>query len=352
MRDLSNKSVHSLCYAPHTSLYFDVSGNVRVCCHNYSHPAGNILKNSLDEIWNGEKIKILRAALENNDFGPGCDFCRFQTEGGNFSNAAILRFDRFAVSSDHQWPSQMEFSISNSCNLECVMCRGLWSSAIRARREKLPPLPRVYPDTFWSSLRRYLPHLERMRFLGGEPLLIVEYFELWSMMIDGGLATPCHVTTNGTQYNGNVERIMEHIPMSFAVSMDGATKATVESIRVNAIYEEVIANARKFREYTRERKTDFALTYCLMRLNWHEFGDFCELGDDWDCSVAVNTVTSPPEFGIYDLPLAELRKILEAMEKQAIGLESRLKRNKTVWFGELDRVRAKVLAAERSRDAH
>jgi sulfatase maturation enzyme AslB (radical SAM superfamily) len=57
-------------------------------------------------------------------------------------------------------------------------------------------------------------------------------------MIAEGLATPCHITTNGTQYNSSIERIMDALPMSFAVSLDGATKETVESIRVNANYEE------------------------------------------------------------------------------------------------------------------
>lgn len=345
-RDFSNKSVRSLCYAPHSSLYFDTSGNVRVCCHNYAHPAGNILKNSLDEIWNGEKIRILRAALERNSFGPGCDFCHFQTAEGNFANAAMLRFDRFPIPPELQWPSQMEFSISNACNLECVMCRGQWSSAIRAHREKLPPLPRLYSEAFFAALRKYLPHLKRLRFLGGEPFLIAEYFRLWDTMIADGLATPCHITTNGTQYNRNVEFVMDRIPMSFAVSIDGATKATVELIRVNAVYEEVMENARRFREYARQRKTDFALTYCLMRLNWHEFGDFCQLADEWDCSVAINTVVNPPEFGIYTLPMPELRKILKSLEEQAVSLQPQLKRNKSVWFGELDRIRAKVRASE------
>jgi MoaA/NifB/PqqE/SkfB family radical SAM enzyme len=345
-RDLSNKSIHSLCYAPHASLYFDTSGNARVCCHNYAHPAGNILKESLDDIWNGAKIKVLRAALENNSFGPGCEFCRFQTAEGSFANAAMLRFDRFAIESELEWPQQMEFSISNSCNLECVMCRGQWSSAIRARREKLPPLPRLYSDTFFDSLRKYLPHLKRMRFLGGEPFLIAEYFRLWDTMIEDGLAIPCHITTNGTQYNRNVERVMEHIPMSFAVSMDGARKTTVEAIRVNAVYEEVMENARRFREYARTRKTDFAVTYCLMRLNWQEFGEFCEMAEAWDCSVALNTVVNPPEFGIYSLAVEDLRKVLDGMERQAPELQSRLKRNKSVWFGELERIRAKVRAGE------
>ena len=127
--------------------------------------------------------------------------------------------------------------------------------------------------------------------------------------------------------------------MGFAVSMDGATKATLESIRVNAKYEEVMENARRFREYARAKKTSFSITYCLMRQNWHEFGDFCLMADSWDCPVGLNTVVQPPEFGIYSLPMEDLRKIFDAMERQAPRLESTLKRNKSLWFGELERIR-------------
>lgn len=340
-RHLPDKAVRALCYAPYASLYFDNQGNVRVCCHNWEHPAGNILKNSIDEIWQGLKVGILRDALKNYRFGPGCDFCQVQT-AETFANATMRRYDRFAVLEETPlWPQQMEFSVSNSCNLECIMCRGLWSSAIRARREKLPPLPRLYSDAFFESLWKYLPHVKQLKFLGGEPFLIVEYYKLWGRMIADGLAIPCHVTTNGTQYNSKVEHVLEHVPMGFAVSMDGATKATLESIRVNAKYEQVMENARRFREYARARKTSFSLTYCLMRQNWHEFGEFCLLADSWDCPVGLNTVVQPPEFGIYSLPVDELCKVLAAMEAQAPALETALEKNRSIWFGELERIRVK-----------
>jgi radical SAM protein with 4Fe4S-binding SPASM domain len=340
-RDFSNKAVRSLCYAPYNSLYFDNEGNVRVCCHNWKHRVGNILKNTLDEIWHGAQIQILRDALKGYKFGPGCEFCEFRT-AETFNNLSMRHFDRFPIISDPpEWPQQMEFSISNSCNLECIMCRGLWSSAIRARREKLPPLPRLYGDSFFESLWKYLPHLRQLKFLGGEPFLIAEYYKLWDRMISDGLRVPCHVTTNGTQYNAKVERILNNIPMSFSVSMDGATKETVESIRVNAKYNEVMEHARRFREYAREQNTTFSLTYCLMRQNWHELGDYCLLADSWDVPVWINTVVQPQGFGIYDLPIEQFRKVHEGMEAQVPRLESALKRNKSIWFGELERIRMK-----------
>jgi len=344
-RDFSDKAVRALCYAPYTSLYFDTRGNVRACCHNFDHPLGNILDSSIDDIWHGARNRALRESLSAYRFGPGCDFCAFRMAGGTQENLSMPKFDRFAVeSAAPAWPRQMEFSISNVCNLECIMCRGEWSSAIRKRREKLPPLPRLYGKAFFESLRKYLPHLQRAKFLGGEPFLIREYFWLWEMMIADGLVVPCHVTTNGTQLTPRVEKVIERIPMAFSISLDGVSKETVERVRVNADFEVQMRNVARFRDYTRERGTSFSLTFCLMRQNWHEFGDYCLMADEWDCAVGVNTVLQPPEFGVYTLPPAELRKIVAAMERQAGALGTKLRRNRAVWFGELERLRHHCMA--------
>jgi MoaA/NifB/PqqE/SkfB family radical SAM enzyme len=339
-RAIADKAVESLCYAPHTNLFFAQTGQVRACCWNWGHVLGNALHDSIDDIWHGAQIQILRRALEGMEFGPGCEFCDRQTATGWIANPPMRHFDTFAVpAAVPEWPQRMEFSISNSCNLECIMCNGTFSSAIRAHREKLPPMRTLYSGAFIESLRKYLPHLVRAKFLGGEPFLIAEYYQIWDMMIADRLTTPCHITTNGTQYNDRIERAMDALPLGFAVSLDGATKKTVESIRVNANYDEQMRILKRFREYTRERKTDLSLTFCFMRQNWFEFADFCLFGEELGCHVGVNTVGKPPECAVYNLPVEELRKIYRKMEQQTLLLEPHLKLNRVVWFAELDRVR-------------
>jgi MoaA/NifB/PqqE/SkfB family radical SAM enzyme len=247
-----------------------------------------------------------------------------------------------------QWPKRMEFSISNTCNLECIMCNGNFSSAIRSHREHLPPIKKAYSPEFIESLRKYMPHLEKAKFLGGEPFLVTEYYTIWQMILEEGPHVKCHITTNGTQFNSRVEKFMEKLNFSFAVSLDGATKGTVESIRVNANYDEQLAILKRLREYTRERKTDLSLTFCFMRPNWHEFGDFCLFADEWGCNVGVNTVHRPPHLSVNNLPAQELRKIVDTMEAQAVRLDSLLKRNRAAWFAELDRLRRRYANMEQT----
>ncbi len=85
-------------------------------------------------------------------------------------------------------------------------------------------LPKPYSDHFFAELRKYLPHLKFAKFLGGEPFLAQESYRIWDMMVEDKLQIPCHVTTNGTQWNERVERVLEHVPCSFSISMDGVTK--------------------------------------------------------------------------------------------------------------------------------
>jgi len=346
-RDLSRKAFRSGCYAPFTSLYFSAQGDVRVCCHNESHPVGNVRQNSIREIWGSESLRELRSAIRRYDFSLGCEFCAWQVNTRQFIRVPITRWDRFTVSSETpEWPQMMEFSMNNTCNLECIMCDGRFSSAIRAHREKLPALPRCYSDAFFAELRSYLPHLQIAKFLGGEPFLQAECFRIWDMLIEDCINLPITVTTNGTQFNARVERILEKLPVGIAVSVDGFRKETVESIRVNANYDLLIENVMRFRAYAKAKKTTFGLTYCLMRRNWQEFADFCVFAEELDCSVWVNVVRRPAELSLYTLHLDDLDQIVAAMEQQASMLEFRMGRNYPIWENEINRLRTRCSGAE------
>lgn len=339
-RDLASKGFRSSCYAPFVTLYLDQRGNARACCHNDQVPLGNVSTMRLREIWEGPAASALRAALIEYRFDRGCRFCAWQVAAGNMTSPMAVGYDRYdAQSPAPAWPQALEFSLSNACNLQCVMCRGEWSSSIRALREKLPPLPRVYDDRFFDDLREFLPHLRYAKFLGGEPFLAAENHRIWDAMAELGLRTPIHVTTNGTQWNARVERVLDRFPVSFSVSMDGATRETVERVRVGAKFDEVRANVLRFREYAKRRGTTCSLTYCLMIPNWREFAAYLRFADELDVDVYVNTVIEPTELSLYALPPDELADVVAALDREAPEAERTLRRNVGVWRTELDRLR-------------
>ena len=307
-------AVPTACHAPFVSMYFTAKGDVLACCQSTITPLGNVTESRLEDIWRGPRAEALRARLRAFDLPPECRFCQWQLDDGNADAAYARNFDHLARDDAAGWPTQLEFAISNRCNLECVMCNGDFSSTIRSRRERRPPLPTVYGESFYEQLRPFLEHLDVARFLGGEPFLVPEYQRIWDLIVETGRQVACDVTTNGTVWTPRMEATLAALPFSIAVSLDGITRQTVEAVRVGAAFDTVMANVERFGAYCAARGTPFALTYCLMVPNWQEFPDFLAFAGERGADVFVNTVNWPSHLSLYVLPPDELSAIADALE--------------------------------------
>lgn len=338
-RQRRDTAIKSLCYAPFVELTFSPDGNASACCFSRSHSLGNVRQHRLDEIWRGERIQQFRAQLQNYTFPSGCEFCAWSLKAGNFRAHPTLSYDHLPIHNDVRWPSRIEFAMSNTCNLACVMCTGEYSSVIRAK-EGLPPMPAAYDEQFFQDLALYLPHVHELSFLGGEPFLQEECFRIWDMLIEGGLSPLCHVTTNGSLYDDRVERVLQNLPVNLSISIDGITKRTYESIRVNSTYENVMKNLHRFNCYAHgetdrhpaKRMPYLQLNYCVMQQNWQEVPDFFRFAESVGARVAMVLVTHPPQCSIFALPQKDLREVVTALEAQTSALSRDLSRNRTSWL--------------------
>lgn len=329
----------NVCRAPFTSMYLDQHGSVRACCQNTDHPLGNITQARLRDIWDGDQAKILRDAMLQHDLEHGCAFCKWQVAEGNDGLVFARTFDHLrAESLAPQWPKQLELSMSNACNLQCVMCNGDWSSAIRTHREGKAPLPQVYDDQFFEDLRPFLEHVEVVKILGGEPFLGKESLQVMEMLVEMGSTAEVHVTTNGTQWSPRVERILEKLPMVIVVSLDGVDKAGYESIRIGSNLDVVLENIDRFRGYAAAHGTAVNLAHCLMTSNWRGFPDFLRFADGRDLRAYVNTVTYPNSLSLFHLPPARLREIVEHYRSVDAELSAELGLNRALWKDQLSRL--------------
>ena len=259
-------------------------------------------------------------------------------------------FDEHPVAGEHpEWPVQMEFSMTNSCNLQCVMCNGDWSSSIRAHREHRPPLPEVYGEAFFEELADFLPHLSKTNFLGGEPFLGKEPLRVLNMLAELDHPPDVAVTTNGTQWSPRIEQICERLPISFVLSLDGITKDTYEAIRVGADFDQVMANLDRFQSYARRNGTMVTLAHCLMRANWHEFSRLLRFAEDRGMEVGMNEVLFPVELSLFQLPPAELREVVETMERDDGGIAASLDLLRPVWDGQLAALRHRLESLEQGQ---
>ena len=297
---------------------------------------------SLAEIQTGRSATDLRNAILRGDLSLGCEFCAHAARTGDHSNTYARRFDDLAMVEAGSPPIQLEIALSNTCNLQCTMCNGEWSSAIRSQREHLPPLPKAYGDAFFDELADRLGALRRVELYGGEPFLGREPLRLLELLVEQAPQVEVAITTNGTIWNDRVARLMATLPISIMVSVDGATRETYESIRVGASWDEVTRNIERFRSACKASGTRFGLAHCLMVENWQEFPDMVAWAAELHADLFVNTVDFPLDVSLFELPADQLREVVTGLERREAEVRSLPRDWVAVWDGELDRLRRRL----------
>ena len=308
----TDKSI--VCHAPTVKLNFEQNGTVRACCYNTVHILGNWPAQSIKEIWTGDKITELREYIAKNDLGDGCSICGKMLESGNYQGAKSRYYDEFLPNRIHNramryisslqnnfiYPKVMEFELSNTCNLECVMCNGYFSSSIRKNREHLPPMVSPYDDRFVDQLEEFIPHLTDAKFLGGEPFMIDIYIKIWERIRKINPGVRIHITTNGTFLNERIKELLEGLKVGIIVSIDTIVPDTYKSIRVNGNLSKVLENVEYFRQYTRRKRTFMSIAACPMTNNWREIPQLMDFCLQRGIAMFLNIVYYPRELSFED----------------------------------------------------
>ncbi len=339
-RDLARQWQWSACYAPLTSMYLDQFGIARACCQNTDHPLGDIGTSTLREIWDSAATTQLRQALAGGNLDQGCDFCAWQVSEDGASSPFSRLYDTYPVGYRRRprWPKQLEFSVTNTCNLQCVMCNGDWSSTIRSRREGRPPLPSAYPERFFEELVDFIPHLREAKFTGGEPFLGSEPLRIMDLLAEHGSANLIgNVVTNATTYTDRVDRFLHSVKPWVTVSLDGGTPEVYERIRVGASFSKVLANIDRFAAVVRRRGAGMNLSHCLMVDNWQTFPQFLQLAESRGLDVFVNTVRFPAQHSLFHLPAADLAEVVSHLSARSGEVAATVSGNRlSVWHDQLD----------------
>ncbi|HXH18192.1 MAG TPA: radical SAM protein [Chitinophagales bacterium] len=308
----SLKAYDKFCYAPFSSLYFAHEGRVLACCENRTHVLGTYPQNSICEIWNGAAAVELRQYISEFNLAHGCKGCDFDLKSRNFGGIKSRSFDVARLHQrDMRYPGMMEFELENTCNLECVMCNGIFSSSIRRNREQLPPIPSPYDDEFVRQLEEFIPHLALANFFGGEPFLVEIYLKIWEKMAKLNPGMNVWVTTNGTILNNRIVQLLNRIRFNLTISIDSIEKETYEKIRVNSNFERVMENFKRFLRYTKTINSDFTVNTCPMTVNWRGLPEIVKWGNSEGFVVNIIPVRHPEELSLGSLSYNELSRIID-----------------------------------------
>lgn len=306
-----------LCNAPFASLYFDVHGQAIACCKNRQKILGYVKDQSIEAIWNGPEAQELRDAIANNNFDLGCRDCQNGILANNYASVMAMSYDNIQANRKLPYPKRMDFELSSTCNLACVMCSGFLSSTYRKHFEHEAPYPDAYDRSFVDKLRPFLPHLHKANFYGGEPFLIDLYYEIWEAMLQTNPSTIIFIQTNGHVLNNKVKTLLEKGRFHFGISFESLNPETYEKIRLYGKFDKLMRHIEFFRDYCRRKKTHFSLAITPLRSTIDELPEFVRFANKLDAIVFFNILTEPHDHSLWALDpetLAGIENKLNAVQ--------------------------------------
>ncbi|MFN8579246.1 MAG: radical SAM protein [Candidatus Sericytochromatia bacterium] len=316
-----------ICNAPFNSIYVRQNGEVNVCCARLYDNLGDLKENSIEEIWNGEKINNLRENIKNYNLDGACTSCQYAIQSKNYNSFIGRYYDRFSNIIQNEYPTEITFETSNICNLECIMCNGKFSHLIRKNREKLPILPLELNSTHYDSFKPYLKKIKKITLMGGEPFLINEYLEVIEYIINNNPDCQIIIQTNATILTKRVRRILAYKNIEISISLDSLQKETYETIRKNANYENTISNINYYKDRANRFNHTININFCAMQLNWHEIPDIIKYCENNNFSINIIFIDYPRVHSIRSLTKEKIVSGLDMLNsnqykiKKSINIE-------------------------------
>jgi hypothetical protein len=271
---------------PFTSMVIRADGSLSACCENGQSALGengeklHLYKDSLSEAFSSKFFQELRAEMLAGRRHPSCQPCwrtdDLQQESKRAHENKNFRkwVKRVFKGKPPQQALDLSMNLGNLCNLKCRIC-GPTSSSRWAQEyldlfqedhvpkensfiAALPPEEARSLITNWpirdpkftKDMFQWLPKVERLEFLGGEPFLNQKQFEIVRESARSKSAKCQLLTfvTNGSIFPDEAERknwnAFKHVKVG--ISADG-TEKQFEYQRYGAKWDEVTANFERFR---------------------------------------------------------------------------------------------------------
>lgn len=323
------RDMSTLCALPWTHLSVKTSGILMACCVTnnsfvkkdhilHNHNLGVINKdgvpldlnnNTLSEGFNSEYVREMRKSMVKGEKPLPCSKCFYEEslgfeskrkwETNYWSNRIDLNKLIEDTEPDGTIPNKIQYldlRFGNKCQLACVMCNPYNSTGWISDWNKLYPqlehlaLKENYKWTknpgagfnwfkkntkFWNDLSEQIPNLLQIYFVGGEPLIIDEHYDLLQEIIDRGYAKQIKLryNTNAIEWREGLFDMWSHFEsVELGISLD-ATHERNEYIRYPSKWDIVERNLEILDSQTPDNvEIIFACT--LFALNVYHYPDF------------------------------------------------------------------------------
>lgn len=324
------------CILPFIHLEARADGTVSPCsfsCESVLNENGepySLYKNTLGEAYESTWMDKLRQDLLRGKKNSNCTKCWTEEAANGVSRRLkemkkwrpeikeFLEVYQEKQSYNLEKPKSVDLKLGNLCNLKCRICSPHFSVQWAKEAVNYPevnkwnmPLQKLlhsWPESnaqFWAELESWLPHIQELQILGGEPFLIKRQFEVIKRSVELGYAKnqTLRYYSNGTvKPHPELEKIIPHFKLvKLLISVDGVGEQ-FEYQRFPASWPLVYENIL---EYKKIFKNDLGLVLAVNAMNVFYLPEIFESLDHLNLKIFLNYVMDPSALSIKSLgPIA------------------------------------------------
>ena len=326
-----------ICLKPFYAMDFFYTKVYSCICPDWiKYDIGDISKNNIAEIWNGDNARYIRRKMYNGEWQDICNpICPFIIEYKR--NKKLILFSQLNQF-DFLTPSLVEeimnrkdclespptlFKLDNSktCNLSCIMCA----------TQKINDDPELLKKTA-GDIFNYLPTTKKVILTGnGDPFVRPDTRDLLIDYKKKNLDLKFDIITNALLLPKYWEQIKHNNFGSLLISIDASDKETYEKIRYGGRWKDLLCSLALVRK-NKNRFESITLNMTVMRSNYKKITDFINFAESYGFNVSFQKIRG--NFNNQNIFEMEDTAALEELREIIINEQSK-KRGVYVYWGDL-----------------
>ena len=273
------KPGNNFCALPFMHMAVETNGSIRPCCMGDPFDL-NISNKTIQEVYNDPVRFEFMESFKRNEKHPACYQCWEDPEiRAKFSTSAWSRGTTEEFMQTGKYPDMklkwLEIKPGNRCNLKCRICGVHGSSSWTKDTAELDQPGVKFKDSnafkytqscnwiddpkIWNDINE-MESIEFLHFMGGEPFMVPEHFQLIQALVDHPNIDTSKITigynTNGTYFptEENFDLYNNFKKVNFALSIDDIDErfnyqrklANWEEVRNNLVKFQKLNNVEKY----------------------------------------------------------------------------------------------------------
>lgn len=264
---------------------------------------------NLETLLDSKEYTTLRNLSEQGKKIKGCEKCYYEEEIGHKS----LRQEFNETYGFEKKLTYLEIGMDNLCNMACDGCNSEFSTQWMSIEKEKYGKP-LHGHLTVSDIKFIPPTVEKVLFLGGEPLLTDKHLSLLETHTQ---PENCHVVYNTNTSiipNSHCTDVWSNFAkVSFIASVDGYKEAN-ERVRSGSKWDQTV----KFLEWTLVNGYDLQVNTVLHKNNLFEVFRLENFIKNFTPNWYINVLTYPTELDIKNASSLELEKFKVELEKSTI----------------------------------